>query len=178
MKYKNTLESISHLMEYKNKDDSSEFTLIEEQNAIYVNFGHTKSKLYEAYSVSKEIATVFNVTVVLNFQENIMVVDKNSMRKDIEEQFEKGNDIMNRLYIEEKLIDITKKLNTRNAKKVCQLLKNEDILEEYLSDYQFNNLSHALIDLYKSTLPDAYLDGMVEKAKAMKKQRYRKRGMI
>ena len=174
MKNHNVLNTMSKLIECRDINDSIEFIPIEEKNAIYINYGNTKEDLYKAYYASKEISILFAATVVFTFggTDIFMQVDKNTRRWEIEEEYKREQEIQYALYVNEAFSKAIQELNGKNImgkiEEVYPLLTKPES-RKHISLHQTNCLSKALCDVYQSTLPDDYLDEMVEKVKVMKK---------
>lgn len=77
------------------------------------------------------------------------------------------------MYVESKFNKAVTNLNLKNAKnktkELFKLMEDKNVVKQYISKYQINNLSHTLTTVYKSNQPDPYLDSMLEEAKVLKK---------
>lgn len=169
MKKIKTLKSIKTLI----NNETVQFIPVEDKNMIYIDLGCSVLNLAEAYQVSRNIAKTFDTEVIFNFNGCDILVNEDTKMKNVAKQYGRLDKIQYKSYVEKEFAKAVKNLNVNNAKRktreVLRLIKDENGFKKYISAYQLNTLSHALITAYKNTQPDMYLDNMVEEAKVLKK---------
>lgn len=168
MKKIKTLEIIENLINKEVKFISSK-----KDDIIYIDYGILPRDLKDAYKLSKKIAKLFDTNVIFHFNGSDILVDKKTKEEKVLTQYFVQQNIHTKLYVESKFNKAVTNLNLKNAKnktkEVFKLMEDKNVVKQYISKYQINNLSHTLTTVYKSNQPDPYLDSMVEEAKVLKK---------
>lgn len=169
MKELKVLEAIKRLINH----NDVEFILVEKANMIYIDYGSSQHNLIPAYDISKKIAKLFDTEVIFRFNGYDIFVQKNTKEEDVCKQYKRQSDIDYENYTIDVFTKASRKLNVNNVKrKTSQALlciENQNGFKSYIPNYQLNQLSKEIVNLYKSNIPDSYLDEMVEEAKILKK---------
>lgn len=161
---KNILEIIKFLI---NSNNQLEFDFCMELKFIYIDYKlrYTRENLKYIYESSKKISKAFNCygyDLVLHFDTIDFIVEPNITLKKFNEQYQKSKEsyvIETEISACEQMLEI---INDGDFEEPLSLF-----YQKYLPIYYQNILSKTIYNRYKSTLPDEYLDSMVEDAKTL-----------
>jgi len=145
---------------------------LENHSVIYYIVDEINGSVYDLYKISTPFVEDKNNEVICYYNGYELVLNKKTTLLELVQQYKQAqesekfsNDFNKGLELQ----NIVDNMNLKNAKaslkKVSKILSEADI-----SKYQLSSLSKNLLNIYKSTKEDPFLDYMVEEAKVLAKE--------
>lgn len=171
MKNKQLLNTIKQLID----SEDTQFIPVEhnQTEALYIDYGLTKLYISDVALTSIEIATLFDTTVIAHYANIDLIIEKDDNIENISEQrlieihnltqkpIYRASEAVQNVIDSFDLPDISRKLN-----ELYEQMQNKEF-KKYIPKVKLRRLSQTMLNTYKKSLQDEYID---QKVKTFAKQ--------